>query len=586
MVLLLSKLALSSSVVFVTSSMLEHVFCEEAFKLIDKDGNGVLTRPEVYALASMPKMPKHIAGSHTRPGSAQTQVIAALMNDNNVAAVLQLPPQIRQEDGKRERFEKLFEMMDKDGSRGIDLNEFRSFWVTHVLPQLEETARQAAEEAAQQAAEETARQKFEEEAAREAAARAAVEAAEVAAAKEAAAAQSASLSALPASGGSSPNVAAAILVHGDLAAARSLRPKAPPPAPPAGVYVEYNPFTGARMDTSTAEAAALAVRGGGARAAVRTLGDELLLKAAAADDDDDDEADTEDEEEFRKWKAARKKAPTAGPRPPFNPIMDRSPEALAEECVAAVIGGVTTSMSGVAGASAGAAAAGVATSMAHAAAAGVDLRGLDTWTAIAIAAATSAAIATATCAAGGPLAGRAAAAVAGSAAAATTAAAMGARGDATPGAALAAAAAATSASEALQQAEPMMRPQVPATTSVRALRAVEHATGRISVLAERAKAFRHAAERLHAERKAATDVDTRVRAHAGQSGRQFGGFAALGPPMTPPRSKAGKSTAASRRQAYSDATSHASSARMALVAGLEHPVRVERQVYGRAPFKL
>jgi trimeric autotransporter adhesin len=478
------------------------------------------------------------------------------MNDNNVAAVLQLPPQIRQEDGKRERFEKLFEMMDKDGSRGVDLNEFRSFWVTHVLPQLKETARQAAEEeAAQRAAEETARQKVEEEAAREAAARAAVEAAEEAAAKEAAAkealaAQAASLSALPPSGGSSPNVAAAILVHGDLAAARSLRPKAPqpapPPPPPASVCEEYNPFTGERMATA--------------------------------------------------------------PRPPFNPIMDRSPEALAEECVATVIGGVATSMSGVAGASAGAAAAGVATSMAHAAAAGVDLRGLDTWTAIAIAAATSAAIATATCAAGGPLAGRAAAAVAGSAAAATTAAAMGARGDATPGAALAAAAAATSASEALQLAEPMMRAPVPPTTSVRALRAVEHATGRISALAERAKAFRHAAERLHverrsehaaerlhaerrsehaaerlhAERNAATDVDTRIRAHAGLSGRQFGGSAALGPPMTPPRSKAGKSTAASRRQAYSDASSHASSARMAL----EHPVRVERQVYGRAPFKL
>ena len=535
--------------------MLEHVYCEEAFKLIDKDGNGVLTRPEVRALALVCNNAKAIAGSHTRPGSAQTQVITALMNDNNVAAVLQLPPQIRQEDGKRERFEKLFEMMDKDGSRGVDLNEFRSFWVTHVLPQLKETARQAAEEeAAQRAAEETARQKVEEEAAREAAARAAVEAAEEAAAKEAAAAQAASLSALPPSGGSSPNVAAAILVHGDLAAARSLRPKAPqpapPPPPPASVCEEYNPFTGERMATA--------------------------------------------------------------PRPPFNPIMDRSPEALAEECVAAVIGGVATSMSGVAGASAGAAAAGVATSMAHAAAAGVDLRGLDTWTAIAIAAATSAAIATATCAAGGPLAGRAAAAVAGSAAAATTAAAMGARGDATPGAALAAAAAATSASEALQLAEPMMRAPVPPTTSVRALRAVEHATGRISALAERAKAFRHAAERLHAERRsehaaerlhaelhagrrsehaaerlhaernAATDVDTRIRAHAGLSGRQFGGSAALGPPMTPPRSKAGKSTAASRRQAYSDASSHASSARMAL----EHPVRVERQVYGRAPFKL
>jgi Ca2+-binding EF-hand superfamily protein len=536
---------------------LEHVYCEEAFKLIDKDGNGVLTRPEVRALALVCD---NIAGSHTRPGSAQTQVITALMNDYNVAAVLQLPPQIRQEDGKRERFEKLFEMMDKDGSRGVDLNEFRSFWVTHVLPQLKETARQAAEEeAAQRAAEETARQKVEEEAAREAAARAAVEAAEEAAAKEAAAkeaaaAQAASLSALPPSGGSSPNVAAAILVHGDLAAARSLRPKAPqpapPPPPPASVCEEYNPFTGERMATA--------------------------------------------------------------PRPPFNPIMDRSPEALAEECVATVIGGVATSMSGVAGASAGAAAAGVATSMAHAAAAGVDLRGLDTWTAIAIAAATSAAIATATCAAGGPLAGRAAAAVAGSAAAATTAAAMGARGDATPGAALAAAAAATSASEALQLADPMMRAPVPPTTSVRALRAVEHATGRISALAERAKAFRHAAERLHAERRsepaaerlhaelhagrrsehaaerlhaernAATDVDTRIRAHAGLSGRQFGGSAALGPPMTPPRSKAGKSTAASRRQAYSDASSHASSARMAL----EHPVRVERQVYGRAPFKL
>jgi Ca2+-binding EF-hand superfamily protein len=44
--------------------MLEHVYCEEAFKLIDKDGNGVLTRPEVRALALVCD---NIAGSHTAP---------------------------------------------------------------------------------------------------------------------------------------------------------------------------------------------------------------------------------------------------------------------------------------------------------------------------------------------------------------------------------------------------------------------------------------------------------------------------------------------------------------------------------------
>ena len=83
--------------------------CEEAFKLIDKNGDGVLSRIEV---------------------------IQACRTDARVAKLLRLPQRIHQEDGSRDRFEEIFQMMDEDDSKEVDLQEFQKFWVTHVLPHL------------------------------------------------------------------------------------------------------------------------------------------------------------------------------------------------------------------------------------------------------------------------------------------------------------------------------------------------------------------------------------------------------------------------------------------------------------------
>ena len=55
-----------------------HLMCEEAFRFIDKNGDGVLLRIEI---------------------------IQACRHDAKVAKLLRLPQNIRQEDGSRDRFE-------------------------------------------------------------------------------------------------------------------------------------------------------------------------------------------------------------------------------------------------------------------------------------------------------------------------------------------------------------------------------------------------------------------------------------------------------------------------------------------------
>eukprot|EP00966_Prymnesium_polylepis_P287133 6631815-Prymnesium_polylepis.1 len=68
--------------------------CTEAFQLIDRNGDGTLTRIEV---------------------------IQACRHDARVRELLRLPETIRQEDGSREAFEEVFQKMDKDDSKGVDL---------------------------------------------------------------------------------------------------------------------------------------------------------------------------------------------------------------------------------------------------------------------------------------------------------------------------------------------------------------------------------------------------------------------------------------------------------------------------------
>ena len=83
--------------------------CEEAFKLIDRNGDGVLSRIEV---------------------------IQACRSDERVAKLLRLPKTIKQEDGSRDRFEEIFRQMDTDDSKEVDQEEFKRFWISHVLPHL------------------------------------------------------------------------------------------------------------------------------------------------------------------------------------------------------------------------------------------------------------------------------------------------------------------------------------------------------------------------------------------------------------------------------------------------------------------
>ena len=76
-----------------------HVMAQAAFRLMDKDGNGKLSRAEV---------------------------IQAVRKDAAVRKVLGLPAVIRQEDG-RDLFEEVFQAMDTDGTKAVPFDEFARF---------------------------------------------------------------------------------------------------------------------------------------------------------------------------------------------------------------------------------------------------------------------------------------------------------------------------------------------------------------------------------------------------------------------------------------------------------------------------
>ncbi|KAL1511747.1 hypothetical protein AB1Y20_005035 [Prymnesium parvum] len=85
----------------------------EAFQLIDKNGDGTLTRIEV---------------------------IQACRHDARVRELLRLPETIRQEDGSRDEFELVFQRMDADDSKGVDFKEFATFWKREIIPFLQSLA--------------------------------------------------------------------------------------------------------------------------------------------------------------------------------------------------------------------------------------------------------------------------------------------------------------------------------------------------------------------------------------------------------------------------------------------------------------
>jgi hypothetical protein len=79
--------------------------CKRAFALIDKNGNGTLSRGEV---------------------------IIACRESEEVRTLLGLPKVIRQEDGSRDRFEAVFQRLDKDETKAIDQDEFTSVFLSNA----------------------------------------------------------------------------------------------------------------------------------------------------------------------------------------------------------------------------------------------------------------------------------------------------------------------------------------------------------------------------------------------------------------------------------------------------------------------
>ena len=81
--------------------------CKEVFEMIDVNGDKKLSRAEV---------------------------IKVCRANEGIRTLLGLPANIRQEDGTRDQFEKVFQQMDQDDSKEVDADEFEDFWFTIILP--------------------------------------------------------------------------------------------------------------------------------------------------------------------------------------------------------------------------------------------------------------------------------------------------------------------------------------------------------------------------------------------------------------------------------------------------------------------
>ena len=90
-----------------TADKVERDAIRAAFALIDKNGDGVLTRIEV---------------------------IKALKKSKEVQHLLRLPAAIRQEDGTRDAFEKVYQKIDVDDSKSITREEFEAYFLPPAPP--------------------------------------------------------------------------------------------------------------------------------------------------------------------------------------------------------------------------------------------------------------------------------------------------------------------------------------------------------------------------------------------------------------------------------------------------------------------
>ena len=60
------------------------------------------------------------------------EILLALRNDSELASKLSLPMHVKQEDGSRDAFEKVFQTMDTDGLRLIDFKHFHDYVLDHL----------------------------------------------------------------------------------------------------------------------------------------------------------------------------------------------------------------------------------------------------------------------------------------------------------------------------------------------------------------------------------------------------------------------------------------------------------------------
>jgi hypothetical protein len=86
--------------------------CKRAFALIDKNGNGKLSRAEV---------------------------IKACRESEEVRRLLGLPKVIRQQDGSRDRFEAVFQRLDGNASKAISQDEFASLFLSNATTRASES---------------------------------------------------------------------------------------------------------------------------------------------------------------------------------------------------------------------------------------------------------------------------------------------------------------------------------------------------------------------------------------------------------------------------------------------------------------
>ena len=108
------------------------------FDAVDRDGDGCINVRELLRAVRLSEHSSEQAEGNARiqQNESGSSVGAAPVDPELLSTVLQrvlhLPVSVRQEDGTREAFERVFQAMDVDGSRDVDWQEFLDYCLAHV----------------------------------------------------------------------------------------------------------------------------------------------------------------------------------------------------------------------------------------------------------------------------------------------------------------------------------------------------------------------------------------------------------------------------------------------------------------------